>query len=259
MFKPINIYFGIQFVAPLSVGPLLELPAQHASISVSLGNKVYSFNYNSPASLCSIPNAARNVGLVWGVFVALLLIVAACVCVWTRRQQDPTASRVVAKLISFKKLFDHRKLHVARMIAEKLWFVASDVAYTIYSAVTDAVTIHQVFGSGQSKYAYLLLSILLLTFAAVYIIVVATCIQVGQNQATGWSWMQKAAVLSLALLLSPAMFVLLELGMIFHGIGIPLPTWLSFSSIGIDVYSFYRLQAYFESALNALPQSVGYI
>ena len=72
----------------------------------------------------------------------------------------------------------------------------------------------------------------------------------------GWSWVQKAAVLSIALLLSPVMFLLLDFGMIFHGIGIPLPTWLSFSSIGIDVYSFYRLQAFLESALNALPQSV---
>jgi len=255
LFEPINISFGIQEAPPLQVGPLLQLPAQHASINVSLGSKVFNFDYISPASLCSIPNAGRNAGLVWGVFVALLLVVAVCVCLWTKRKQNLTAG-VLAKLGSFKKQFDHRKLHVSKEVADKLWFVASDVAYTIYSVVTDAITIHQVFQSGQSKYAILLLCVLLLPFAVMYIIVIAACIRVGQNQASGWSWVQKAAVLSVAVVFSPVMFLLMEIGMIFHGIGIPLPIWLSFSSIAIDVYSFYRLHAFLESALNALPQSV---
>ena len=143
LFKPINISISeTQSVAPVSVvvGPLLQLPAQHASINVSLGNKVYSFDYSSPASLCSIPNAGRNVGLVWGVFVALLLVVAGCVYLWTRRNQEPSTGSIVAKLVSIKKLFDHRRLHVPKEVADKLWFIASDVAYTIYSAVTDAIT-----------------------------------------------------------------------------------------------------------------------
>lgn len=254
LFKPINISFGGQGV-PLEVGPLLQLPAQHASINVSLGSKVYNFDYSSPASLCSIPNAGRNVGLVWGVFVALLLGVVVCVCLWTRQKQNPAAG-VMAKLGLFKKLFDHKKLHIPKVVADKLWFVTSDVAYTVYSVVTDAITIHQVFQSGQLKYANLLLCVLLLPSAVIYIVVIAACIRVGQNQASGWSWVQKTAVLSVALVFSPVMFLLLEIGMIFHGIGIPLPTWLSFSSVAIDVYSFYRLQAFLESALNALPQSV---
>ncbi len=89
-----------------------------------------------------------------------------------------------------------------------------------------------------------------------YIIVIAACIRVGQNQAGGWSWVQKAAILPVAVVFSPVTFLLLEIGMNFHGIGIPLPIWLRFSSIAIDVYSFYRLLALLESALNALPQSV---
>lgn len=66
LFEPINITFGIPEVLPLQVGPLLQLPAQHASINVSLGSKVYNFDYSSPASLCSIPNAGRYAELVWG-------------------------------------------------------------------------------------------------------------------------------------------------------------------------------------------------
>lgn len=68
--------------------------------------------------------------------------------------------------------------------------------------------------------------------------------------------MQKAAILPVAVVFSPVTFLLLEIGMNFHGTGNPLPIWLRFSSIAIDVYSFYRLLALLESALNALPQSV---
>lgn len=53
-----------------------------------------------------------------------------------------------------------------------------------------------------------------------YIIVIAACIRVGQNQPGGWSWVQKAAILPVAVVFSPVTFLLLETGMNFHGIGI---------------------------------------
>ena len=98
-------------------------------------------------TLCSIPNAGRNAGLLWG---SLLLVVAVCVCLWTKQKQNLTTG-VMAKLGSFKKLFDHRKLHVSKEVADKLWFVASDVAYTIYSVVTDAITYTKCFNQGSQS------------------------------------------------------------------------------------------------------------
>ena len=47
------------------VGPLIELPAQHASINVTLAGKTYSFDYDNPNSVCGIAHAARNTGLLW--------------------------------------------------------------------------------------------------------------------------------------------------------------------------------------------------
>ena len=44
----------------LNIGPDIQLPAQHASINVSLGVDVYTFDYSSPDSICGIPNAARD-------------------------------------------------------------------------------------------------------------------------------------------------------------------------------------------------------
>lgn len=74
-------------VGNMLLGPVLELPAQHASINVSLSNKVYTFDYNNPSSICSIRNAARNEGLVWGIFAAVLVLTLANIKVWHKCKQ----------------------------------------------------------------------------------------------------------------------------------------------------------------------------
>ena len=166
LFQPINITWGLDKQTSVIVGPLLELPGHRASINVSLSGTEYTFDYTSPASICSIPNAARNVGVVWGVFAAVLLISAVCISVWKRHAKHGMA----VKLVSAMKVLNHRKLHIPKQVADKLWFVVSDIAYSIYSVVTDAITLHQVFASGQLRYAYLLLAVLLLPSAVVYIL-----------------------------------------------------------------------------------------
>ena len=52
------------------------------------------------------------------------------------------------------------------------------------------------------------------------------------------------------------MFVLLEVGMVFHGLGVAVPPWADFASVDVDVFSFYRLQSLLESVLNAFLQSI---
>ncbi len=50
------------------------------------------------------------------------------------------------------------------------------------------------------------------------------------------------------------MFVIMEVGIVVDGLGIPIPAWLSDHSP--DCSAYYRLNAAAESVLNALPQSV---
>ena len=243
-------------VDSVALGALLELPAQHASINVSLGHKMYSFDYNSPASICSIPHAARNVGLLWGIFAAVLLLTLVCIKIWQRRQQGSVAVGVWSKptvvTTSFMQKMPHTQ--ILKVIAERIWFVASDVLWSIYSQVTDAVTIHQVFQSGQLVYAYVLMAILLLPFVFMFLLVVRMSVMVCSDRMVSKTWLQRVLAYLIGLLLSPMLFVLCELALIFHGLGLPLPLW--YVSLSVDLFAFYRLQSLAETILNAAPQSV---
>lgn len=161
-----TIYFPVSFGDPIAV------TAQHASIDVTLNGKSYSFDYNNPELLCSIAHAARNAGILWGVFGAML----ACTIIGSkvyllRKLKDPSAGKLTMIRAAAASALDHKKVHMPRRIAIKMWLFASDIVCFLYSQVTDGITIHQVFSSGQMKYAYLLLAILLLPFACIFLLV----------------------------------------------------------------------------------------
>ena len=235
-------------------GPLIQLPAQHASINVSLNGKLYSFDYNTPSSICSIPHAARNVGLLWGIFAALLLATLVCVSFWQKRKQSSSTPGMFTRLSVIPTLLKHSKLQGVRRIADRVWFLASDVIWFVYSQVTDAVTIHQVFQSGQLHYAYILLAILLVPFAFMFLLVVRVSIKICKERIRCIPMFRRAAAFVIGVVLSPVFFFLFEFAMIFHGIGVPLPAW--FQALGVDLHAAYRMQSLAETYLNALPQSI---
>ena len=84
LFKPTDVGAGTSI--PVTVGPLIQLPAQHAtsSINVTLASKIYTFDYNNPDSICGIAHATRSTGLLWGIVAALLLATLICICLWRR-------------------------------------------------------------------------------------------------------------------------------------------------------------------------------
>ena len=135
-----------------------------------------------------------------------------------------------------------------------MWFLVSDVGWTILDQVTDAITIHQVFSSGQPVYAYILLAILLVPFAITFILVVILSIRRCQGMVAGRSVVRQAAALLIVLLLAPLLFIGLELVLILHGIGVPLPLWWGY--LGIDLVTLYRLQSVAEAFFSALPQAI---
>lgn len=241
---------------PVLVGSLIELPAQRASINVTLGGKLYSFDYNSPTSLCSIPHAARNVALAWGIFAALLLATVVCVRLWLRRRAGQSKSSALSKLSRFTAGLRQSKLRILEPAAYKLWFVLSDILYSVYSQVSDAITIHQVFESGQLHYAYALLGILVLPFACMLLLVVRVCTRVCQEKiGSGTSAGQCKIIAAVGgVLMSPCLFLVLELALVGHGLGAPLPAWVE--SLDVDMFTYYRAQSLAESLLNALPQSI---
>ena len=67
-------------------GPLMQLPAQHASINVTLANKAYMFDYNDPGSPnASIAHAARNTALAWAIWNTVGTLLSAtltCIRLW---------------------------------------------------------------------------------------------------------------------------------------------------------------------------------
>ena len=64
-----------------------------------------------------------------------------------------------------------------------MWFLLSDIGWTMYSLVTDAITIHQVVASGQLVYAYISLAILMFPFVSMFVLVVRISILRCEEQA----------------------------------------------------------------------------
>ena len=250
LFQPLEIMAaGLPFL----LGPLIELPAQQASINVTLGGTKYTFDYNNPDSVCGIADAVRNVAILWSIFAVLLIATLLCICLWQRRKLKPRPAGGLFSRWSVSTILGHNRLPFGRRLANRAWFLVSDVGWTIYDQVTNAITIHQVFFSGQVGYAYTLLAILLIPFAIMLILVFKFCIKRCQSVVAGGSLVRRAAALLIGLLLAPLLFCGIDLAMILHGIGVPLPAWWGY--LGIDLVAFYRTQSVAEAFLSALPQA----
>lgn len=250
--RPLPVIVGIVNVSIL-VGPDIQLTAQHASINVTLGKHFYSFDYNSPGSICGIPNAARNVGLLWGIFAALLVAVIFCVQLLLRRKKRSVSSST-SRWNKLRVCMSHSKLQVPKQVANRLWFFFFDVVFFIYSQVTDIVTIHQVFGSGQLRYAYLLVAVLIFPYVFMLLPVARVTIKLCEDHMTRETQAHVAMAYVAGLLLCPVTLVMLQIDLILHGMGIPVPSWMKPGKV--DMYTMHRLQTFAESALNAFPQSV---
>ncbi|KAL3133112.1 hypothetical protein ABBQ38_007011 [Trebouxia sp. C0009 RCD-2024] len=254
LFKPIDIgsiqsLYSVKF----DFGPLIQVPAQQASINVTLAGKNYTFDYdNNPSSVCGIPEAVTVTALLWGIFAAGLLITLGGIVVWQRRKPRPTGALLSQWKIS--TIIMHGRLSLVKQVANRVWFLVSDIGWTIYSQVTDAVTIHQVFSSGQLRYAYILLSILLIPFAIMFILIARVSIKVCQEQVGSRTLVRQAIAPLIGLLTAPILFVAIELMLVFHSLGVPLPAW--WGSMDIDLVTFYRTQSVAEAFLSALPQSI---
>lgn len=256
LFPGILVRVGITTV---QAGPVIALTAQHASINVTLGNKIYTFDYSNPAPICSIAYAARNVGLVWGIFLALLLAAIVGVQIWLKRERSGASVNYLSQKLSavtsyFITIGSHSRLRVPKRIADGVWFFLFDVVWFLYSQVTDGITIHQVFESEQFKYAYILLAILLLPFVFMLLIVSVFSVRLCLGVTGSRTWLPKVLACIVGICLSPLLFAVLGIVQILHGVGVPLPEW--FKLLEIDIYAVYRLQSLAESMLNALPQSI---
>ena len=252
LFEPIIV--ELTFSVLQLVGPRIELPAQQASINVTLAGQDYTFDYNNPDSVCGIAHAARNTALLWGMFAAVLIAVVICICLWQRFKPKAGPQSGWFSRWNVSTVLSHVKLSFGRRVANRVWFLVSDVGWTIYDQVTDAITIHQVFSSGQLVYAYILLAILLVPFAITFILVVTVSIRRCQSMVAGRSVMRQAVALLIVLLLAPLLFIGLELVLIIHGVGVPLPLWWGY--LGIDLVTLYRLQSVAEATFSALPQAI---
>ena len=159
-----------------------------------------------------------------------------------------------SKLRVIPTLLNHSKLHCMRQLLERAWFFASDVMYFAYSQVTDAITIHQVFDSGQFQYAYLLLGILLIPFVFMFLLVVRVSVAASREWICGKSCIHRCVAILIGLLMSPAIFFLLELALVIHGMSLPLPSWFKF--LHANMSTIYRVQSLAETFLNAVPQAI---
>ena len=179
--------------------------------------------------------------------------------IWLTHKKDIAKDGFVSKLRSgLDNSQLATKLHTALLgqIAQGLWSFFSDGAYYVYSQVTDIITVHQVFDSRQLRYAFLLLAIFLLPTVAMLAPVAVVSVRICQKHTlTGsCSRVGRVSACLLGLLLSPFLLLGLEIAIVFHGVGIPLPAW--FDALDVDMHTFYHLQSFAESFLNALPQSV---
>ena len=243
------------------IGSPITLISQHASINVTLKGKLYSFSYEDPGSVCSIPHAIRNVAIFWGVFAGVLLAVVVGLYVWLRHKKSNAQNMSANKFTALSFRAQHnQKVMTPKRVFTLLWAFFSDVAWFLYSQVTDLITIHQVFESGHWGYAVVLLIILLLPYLLVFLLVVRVCVRYLQSRAgnptqTGMRrCLNTAAAYAVGFALSPLVFLALELGMMADAVKFPISRWVS--SAFCDLSTLYRAKSIAESFLNALPQAI---
>lgn len=94
----------------------------------------------------------------------------------------------------------------------------------------------------------------MLPYAFLILVLACFCAFWGCDSCSEPTCIWKFAYTFYGLLLTPVMFVIMEVGNVIDGLGIPIPAWLQDHSP--DCSAYYWLNAAAESVLNALPQSV---
>lgn len=247
----------LPFPETVPFGPLIQLPAQRASINVSLAGKSYTFDYDNPNSVCGIPEAVKVTALLWGLFAALLLLTLVAIVLW--RTRKPKSGGCLSHC-RFPTILMHNRVSFVKRVADRMWFFVSDIGWTIYSLVSDAVTIHQVYKSGQVHYGHILLIILLVPFAIMFILIARVSVKLcqglcqSQGEVGSKTLIRQFVAALVGLLLAPILFLAMHLALVFHGLGVPLPA--GWGSLDVDLVTFYRMQSVAEAFFNALPQSI---
>ncbi len=266
LFRPLPYAFSLSgsgdegaeesFNAIVQAGSPIVLVGQHASINVTLGSKSYSFSYSDPNDICSIPNAVRNVALSWGIFTACLLVLIVGIQVWLRRKHPTSPSG----LLTILSASNNKASRLSRQVAAMIWFLATDVAYYLYSLISDGVTMHQVFKSGHLRYAYMLLAVFVLPFLLVWVCVAVLAIRLfwskgcGSGHSMCRNCLCAAAAGFAGIMLSPLIYVALVVALLLEGVGLSVPHWCLPAPLSVS--TAYRSKSVGESALNALPQAI---
>ncbi|KAL3154975.1 hypothetical protein ABBQ38_011503 [Trebouxia sp. C0009 RCD-2024] len=242
------------------VGSPITLVSQHASINVTLGNQLYTFSYQDPNSICSIPDAVRNAALLWGTFAVLLLATIVGMHCWLRRKKSFATPWALSKITVLSSAMRTTNVKLSKRVVTSLWVFFSDVVWFVYSQVTDAVTIHQVFSSGHRGYAFILLAILLLPYLLLFFLIMTVCVRYCQSMVSGASqgrlrgWLCSIAAAVAGVVLSPFIFLACEFGMLVEATGIPAARW--FLPASPELSTLYRFKSIAEAFFNALPQAI---
>lgn len=232
----------------------MVLDTQHASINFTLNGQDWYITYQNTKSVCGVPDAARNAAIVWAVFSFALLVGLLFVCMCASKPKPLLAFRSHAAVIKTKTVYAHSVVQSVIKVASILWFLCFDVAIFLYSQISDLQVIIQVLHSSQQRYGYVLLSLLVLPYAFLILVLACFCAFWGCDSCSEPTCIWKFAYTLYGLLLTPVMFVIMEVGNVIDGLGIPIPAWLQDHSP--DCSAYYWLNAAAESVLNALPQSV---
>ena len=210
LFRPpelsLPLLLSMQTPWTVEFGGVVQLPAQQASFNVTLAGKTNTFDYNNPDSVCGIPEASGTTAVVWSIFSAGLLVTLIGIVMWQRHKASSQGGMFSQWGISTVIIHAHNRLGCMKRAANWLWFFVSDVGWTIYSLVTDAIMIHQVYTSGQVRYAHLLLAILLVPFALRFILIARISIKVSQGKIGSKTLIRQVAAPVVGLLLAPLFF-----------------------------------------------------
>lgn len=260
VFTDSKSHFRSAFI--VTYGDRIAITAEHASINVTLNGKLYAFDYNSPDSMCGIPHAIRNAALLWGIFTALLLCLIISLRVYLKRSGALTSAGAFTVLRVVRSFTEQKHVQRYKPMVAKCVFFFSDILWYIYSQVTDAITIHQVFSSKQPHYGFLLLALLLLPFLVMFLIVAwaytkqrLSKVYVGIERHRFKSALWQAFAVLAGVAICPVLFLALEANMMLEGMG-----FHQFSKFvpleDASMSTLYRTQSFAESFMSAFPQAL---
>lgn len=207
--------------------------------------------------MCNVPHAARNVALLWAAFCALLLLSTAAVHFWFECRLGSSVW-VHAVLQSVNDIGTPGQTLVGIRICSIAWFLVTDVAYFLYSQITDIAVIYEVLSAGHELYGFILMEILLGQYPVTMVVVM--CVSVKAVFEAKWKnsghWTSQVLGGLVGFVTFPLNFFVLECGMWLHGLHIALPAKITDRLLLPELATYYRLRLNVESLFNALPQSI---